>query len=1198
MYFAAILIKKKTMRKLITTTLALLSFVCAMAQFSYQDGNGYNLSYEESPYNDAYVTCLGLDDAEVAGTKDLIIPNNVKDTTTGKEYTVTAIAESAFTGNVDFTGSLTISDSVETIGDFAFDGCSGFSGTLTLGKNITTIGEAAFKDCGFTGDLVIPYKVKDIGTQAFSSCSFDGSLTIEANELSSIGELAFSYCSSLTEVICYATTPPELGTDVFYGSEIDAIMLYVPKNTANFYAVKWTGFFSVETISDTKVEQATIATAEGYNLKYILNSETKTAKCAYLENIMGPVTSKEITVPETVTLKEVTYTVTSIGANAFTTDTDSMVSVILPNSIEELGERCFATQEITGVTLPKDLQVIPVGCFEGSSIETIELPNRLVIIDSRAFANTNLQGITLPEGLNYIGNYAFENFSGDSIVVLSESPMDLANTPNVFGEEYNYLDVKLVVPFGSEIGYKEAEVWKNFTNISSSQGMSVGYDYVDFYKEDTQPRSVEVNANVDWEPKTDDDWFTVEKAQTHSGVTITLVDTTNTTYKEGKIVLTAIDAPSVNPVEITVKMQGSINIVKQIDSITIDIDSLFKPLDLKDYFTYGDNSKLQFMANTWADENSEGRELPQSTTVTINGSKMGIITNTVGITNVGVEAIGGLNSNEIDNLYNPDDNPDQPDQSDDREISQEYMEFKITVTDEDSEGNPKPECKPFTVDSTITHIEGCYGDDDENGSIKLEVSGGTAPYKFRWSNTQTGSGIYNLSYGVYSVMISDSLGCVESREYYVDIPEYLYSYINGEGYPGCGQSNGSIEMYVGGGTEPYTYHWSNDSTGKSISNVPAGVYTFNVTDANGCEYSETVNLNSDSYPWIDVVSKEDYSKCNEKEGEIHVSVYGGTPPYKLEWEDGERGFSRTNLAVGQYNLLVTDYNYCTATYSHNVRSNSVLKPAIGLVSVDKETGNNLVIWQKEDTKEVDSYNIYRENLETRKFDSIDSWEYNNISVYEDTDVDASERSWRYKLQAVNECGDKSRMSKSFKTMHLDTLTKTPEGIMLSWDDYEGELYPTYAIHRILGNDTTIIRVSSRISYYFDANPPKGVKYFVAVEMPEAFNVNNYLLKAESGPFSLAISNIAESEQSVNIENEPAVFNQISVYPTIVKDVVTVNVGNKQAQVSVFSIIGEKLYSAEVSQTAEIDMSAMPHGIYTVVVTVEGVGYGYKVIVND
>ena len=48
-------------------------------------------------------------------------------------------------------------------------------------------------------------------------------------------------------------------------------------------------------------------------------------------------------------------------------------------------------------------------------------------------------------------------------------------------------------------------------------------------------------------------------------------------------------------------------------------------------------------------------------------------------------------------------------------------------------------------------------------------------------------------------------------------------------------SDGTVGIIVNGGTAPYTYLWNTGATTASVSNVPAGVYSVTVTDANGCE---------------------------------------------------------------------------------------------------------------------------------------------------------------------------------------------------------------------------------------------------------------------------------------------------------------------------------------------------------------------------
>ncbi len=605
--------------------------------------------------------------------------------------------------------------------------------------------------------------------------------------------------------------------------------------------------------------------------------------------------------------------------------------------------------------------------------------------------------------------------------------------------------------------------------------------------------------------------------------------------------------------------------VKPIENITIDLDSAFNQIDLLDYFTVQDDSEIEFIVQS---------DNPEVVTVTMNGNKFGVIPISVGKTNISISAKSeyGIES---------------------------QVDFTVTVIDEKGISSG---CVSFTVIENIIPVK-CPG--DETGSISLQVSGNTAPYKFRWSTTQTGNEINELIAGKYSVVIRDSLGCAEIKTYEVEGPDF----INIEQTltkPDCRQDNGSIEVNVKGGTAPYSYNWNSGESSPTISDLSSGIYVLTVKDSRKCEYKKTIILDSKVSIEITVDSSKN-TKCSSSEkGEIHVSVSGGTAPYSYNWADGGVGYNRTNLDEGIYNLVVTDDKGCTANLSHEIQSTSFLTPAIGLVSVDKLTDNNLIIWQKEETNEIDFYNIYRENPQTKEFEVVGTWDYENIGVFEDLEANTFERSWRYRLQAENDCGDRSKLSKSFKTIHMKSVELTEEGVALTWDDYEGEVYPTYAIHRVFGSEAVLeARVPFHTSYYFDANPPKEVtSYFVAVELPEEFVVEGNRLKAESGPFILAVSNIAEVEINAGGGNDDetslnSVLNQILVYPTVANEKVNVAVGaGQQAQVSLYTLTGEKVYEQEVLETAELNVSSMPKGVYTVVVTIDGVGYGYKIIVND
>ena len=100
--------------------------------------------------------------------------------------------------------------------------------------------------------------------------------------------------------------------------------------------------------------------------------------------------------------------------------------------------------------------------------------------------------------------------------------------------------------------------------------------------------------------------------------------------------------------------------------------------------------------------------------------------------------------------------------------------------------------------------------------------------------------------GTYELTVTDANGCEASIDGGVEItePETISLDLSGVADVRCnGESNGSIDLIVSGGTAPYTYSWSDGSTTEDLNEVPAGTYSVTVTDANGCiaEASTTVS---------------------------------------------------------------------------------------------------------------------------------------------------------------------------------------------------------------------------------------------------------------------------------------------------------------------------------------------------------------------
>jgi len=135
------------------------------------------------------------------------------------------------------------------------------------------------------------------------------------------------------------------------------------------------------------------------------------------------------------------------------------------------------------------------------------------------------------------------------------------------------------------------------------------------------------------------------------------------------------------------------------------------------------------------------------------------------------------------------------------------------------------------------------------------------------------------------------------------------------------EHDGAINLTVGGGTPPYNYDWSHNSSNQDVMFLAAGVYTVTVTDNNGCSSTETFLVSSPSALAASTSSTE--AGCNTN-GIATVSVTGGTSPYTYLWDDPnmQTGSTANGLSSGAYLVVVTDANGCQVNASAFIGSTS------------------------------------------------------------------------------------------------------------------------------------------------------------------------------------------------------------------------------------------------------------------------------------
>ena len=142
----------------------------------------------------------------------------------------------------------------------------------------------------------------------------------------------------------------------------------------------------------------------------------------------------------------------------------------------------------------------------------------------------------------------------------------------------------------------------------------------------------------------------------------------------------------------------------------------------------------------------------------------------------------------------------------------------------------------------------CKG--DSNGSIVLELNGGTAPYTYLWSNGETTASINNIVAGDYAYTVTDATGCSSVNGIAVAQPSDSLSIAFDKTPETCnGDLDGSATLFISGGTAPYAIVWEDGgSTAMNRADLASGMYQVNITDNNGCQAEGTVFIDQSCNP--------------------------------------------------------------------------------------------------------------------------------------------------------------------------------------------------------------------------------------------------------------------------------------------------------------------------------------------------------------
>ncbi len=239
--------------------------------------------------------------------------------------------------------------------------------------------------------------------------------------------------------------------------------------------------------------------------------------------------------------------------------------------------------------------------------------------------------------------------------------------------------------------------------------------------------------------------------------------------------------------------------------------------------------------------------------------------------------------------------------------------YTVTVTE--ANGNTQSDfmtitmSNPYSLDHTATDLP-C--NDDNYGTIDLQVIDGMGAYSYVWNNGATTQDLAFLTPGTYTVTVSDAQFCTKTLSATVDAPPPIIALTDVAAID-CYDDLASIDLTVFGGVDPYEFSWSNGDSTATAENLPPGDYTVTISDANSC--TKLLDFSFDEPPQI-TGSFDIEPACNGlSDGYIDVDMEGGVGDYFYEWSTGESGSADdiSDVPLGTYSVTVTDDTGCTWT---------------------------------------------------------------------------------------------------------------------------------------------------------------------------------------------------------------------------------------------------------------------------------------------
>ena len=321
--------------------------------------------------------------------------------------------------------------------------------SYVIPSSVASIGDSAFSWCSSLSEIVIPSSVTSIGDGAFYDCYSLSEIVIPSS-VTSIGDSAFSYCSSLSEIVIPSSVS-SIGDSAF--SDCRSLSeIVIPSSVTS---IGDSAFYCCSSLKYISIPKSVIGLNGNPFTRWDSKLECLSPNFVYEDDILFNKDKSRIISFRNQNIKSyvIPSSVTSIGDSAFSW-CDSLSEIVIPSSVTSIGKGAFfRCDSLSEIVIPSSVASIGDRAFSFcDSLSEIVIPSSVTSIGDIAFSGCDsLSEIVIPSSVTSIGDSAFSCCDSLSEIVIPSSVTSIGDSAFYNCKFPDYLKKELISRFGDKI---------------------------------------------------------------------------------------------------------------------------------------------------------------------------------------------------------------------------------------------------------------------------------------------------------------------------------------------------------------------------------------------------------------------------------------------------------------------------------------------------------------------------------------------------------------------------------------------------------------------------------------------------------------------------------------------------------------------------------------------------------------------------